>query len=142
MFNNVCSPQLIFAVQCKGSPKEHMVATVKVYDRADEFRIEIAGRFAGDRVGDIAQTWKNALLETGPRRFIVDISRLTAYDAAGRQLLEEMYRHGTQIAAGTPLSLVFLSEISAPPRRGPTPITDTRRRDMPAAVLRPIAAGQ
>lgn len=95
------------------------MATVKIYDRAHEFRIEIAGRLGGECVAEVETAWKNALLETGPRRFAVDISRLTGYDNSGRKLLREMYRHGTEFAAGTPLSLVFLNEISAPARRGP-----------------------
>jgi anti-anti-sigma regulatory factor len=95
------------------------VATVKVHDRAGEFRIEIVGRLAGECVHEIRTTWKNVLREAGTRRFTVDISRLSSYDSAGRKLLHDMYRHGTQIAAGTPLSLVFLSEISTPVGRGP-----------------------
>jgi hypothetical protein len=98
------------------------VATVKIYDRAGEFRIEIAGRFAGECVHEIRATWKNALQEIGNRRFTVDISRMTSYDAPGRKLLHDMYRHGTQIAAATPLSLALLNEISAPARRGPAAV--------------------
>jgi hypothetical protein len=95
------------------------VATVKIYDRAHEFRIEIAGRFAGHCVSDVGSAWKNVLRDAGTRRISVDISRLTGYDASGSKLLREMYQHGTHIAAGTPLSLVFLNEISLPARRGP-----------------------
>jgi hypothetical protein len=96
------------------------MGTVKIYDRANEFRIEIAGRFLGDSVTDVSTAWQNALLETYPRTFTVDISRLSGYDTAGRKLLHEMYNHGTQFAAGTPQSLVFLNEISVAPRNGPT----------------------
>ncbi len=96
------------------------MGTVKIYDRANEFRIEIAGRFLGDSVADVSMAWQTALLEAHPRSFTVDISRLSGYDTAGRKLLHEMYNRGTQFAAGTPQSLVFLNEISLPPRRGPT----------------------
>ena len=95
------------------------MATIKIYDRAEEFRVEIAGRFAGEIVNEAAACWKTALREIPPRRFTVDISRLTGYDTAGCKLLNRMYNHGTQFAASTPLSLVFLSEISAPIRRNP-----------------------
>lgn len=95
------------------------LATIKIYDRADEFRIELAGRFAGEVVNDAAAHWKNTLLETPPRRFKVDISRLSGYDPAGCKLLSKMYHHGAQFAAATPLSLVFLNEISVPLRRKP-----------------------
>ena len=95
------------------------MATIKIYDRADEFRIEIAGRFAGEVVNDAAAHWKNTLRETPPRRFKVDISRLSGYDPAGCKLLSKMYHHGALFAAATPLSLVFLNEISLPLRRKP-----------------------
>lgn len=117
---------------------------MKVYDRADEFRIEIAGRFAGECVKDIAACWEQALRETGPRRFTVDISRLSSYDAAGRKLLQEMYKHGTQIAAATPLSLVFLNEISTSPRVRPAIVPEAPTRSQPenSSLSRARAAGE
>lgn len=93
------------------------MATIKIHDRADEFRIEITGKFSGDIVNEAAAHWKDALHETPPRRFTVDISRLSGYDYPGCKLLSQMYHHGAQFAAATPLSLVFLSEISKPSRR-------------------------
>lgn len=95
------------------------MATIKIYDRADELRIEIVGKFAGESVEDVATAWTVAQMGATARRFMTDISRLSGYDPAGRKLLREMYRHGVQFAAGTPLSLVFLNEISTPLRRVP-----------------------
>ncbi len=95
------------------------MATIKIHDRADQFRIEIAGRFAGDIVFEVDASWKSVLIEPSQRRVIVDISRMSGYDGNGRRVLSEMYHHGTRIAAATPSSLVFLNEISAPQRRGP-----------------------
>jgi hypothetical protein len=107
---------LAFALSNSGG---RAVATITIHDRADEFRIEIVGRFSGDIVNDAAAHWKNALRETPPRRFTVDISRLNGYDYAGCKLLSKMYHHGAHFAASTPLSLVFLNEISLPVRRKP-----------------------
>jgi hypothetical protein len=42
---------------------------------------------------------------------------MTGYDYAGCSLLSDMQRHGTHISAGSPLSLVFLNEISRPQRK-------------------------
>ncbi len=96
------------------------MATIKIHDRADQFRIEIAGRFAGDIVFEVQATWEAVMNEPHARRVIVDISRLSGYDNNGRKILTEIYRHGTHIAAATASSLVFLNEISAPlSRRGP-----------------------
>ncbi len=116
-----------------------LVPTVKVYDRAEEFRIEIIGRFSGECVAEIAETWEKALGETGSRRFTIDISRLSSFDSAGRKLLYDMYRHGMQFAAGTPLSLVLLNEISAPPARA---TGRPRQAETTTHVPRAVAAGE
>ncbi|HTU45466.1 MAG TPA: hypothetical protein VMF91_10415 [Bryobacteraceae bacterium] len=123
----------------------HPMSTIKIYDGADEVRIEIAGRFQADSVNEVARMWRSALGETRARKCIVDISRISGYDTAGCKLLRDMYHHGTQIAAGTPLSLVFLNEISTPRRRGPALV---RERPAPKETsantsrLRPAAAGE
>ncbi len=101
------------------------MVSIKLRDNADEFRVEIAGRFAGGVVDDVLYIWKAVLLEGDSRRFTIDITQLTGYDYAGCSLLSDMQRHGTHISAGSALSLVFLNEISAPPtrpesRRGPS----------------------
>lgn len=106
--------------------------TIKIFDRADEFRIEIAGRLEGQSVADASRAWCAEMMAHSPRKCIVDISRLSAYDSAGLKLLREMHLHGTQIAAATPLSLVFLNEISAPRRRGPALVREQPRKREPA----------
>jgi hypothetical protein len=93
------------------------MATIRILDRSDSFRVTISGQFAGECVGDVASIWKHALSHSLSRRFKVDISGLAGYDTAGYKLLRDMYHHGTLFAAGTPLSLVFLNEISGPLRR-------------------------
>jgi hypothetical protein len=123
------------------------VATIKIYDRANEFRIEIVGRFAKEGVAEVSDAWKAAQLGTVTRKFTVDITRLTSYDSAGCTLLRQMYRHGTQFAAGTPLSLVFLNELSAPLRHGPALVQEApSKRSTDKAETRPhvraIAAGE
>jgi ABC-type transporter Mla MlaB component len=120
------------------------VATYKILDRADEFRIEIIGRLTGEGVQQVRRSWEQALKETTPRRLSVDISGLSGYDSSGRNLLEKMYRHGTEFAARTPSSLVFLNEISSTPRASAslitTPITKPQRPSEPP--LRAVASGQ
>jgi hypothetical protein len=91
-----------------------VVAKVRVYDRADEFRFEIVGKFAGGCVDDVASEWIVTLRDSFHRKFTVDISDMSGYDNAGRRLLRDMHKYGTQFACGTPLSLAFFSEISAP----------------------------
>ena len=120
------------------------VATYKITDRGDEFRIEIIGRFAADGVPEVKQSWQNALSEPAHRRLTVDISRLSGYDSAARKLLAEMYRHGTEFAARTPSSLVFLSEIANTPRTPAkliaAPISTSQKKIIEQPLR--VAAGQ
>jgi hypothetical protein len=69
---------------------------------------------------------------------------LTGYDSNGSKLLHKIYRHGTNFAAKTAQSLVFLSEIAQRPRRAPVvplPASDTRRKG-PISHVSAIASGQ
>ncbi len=125
------------------------MAAFKISHGADEFRIEITGKFTGHDVKDIETAWKNALHVTAPLRYTVDISRMSGYDTAARELLCEMYRHGTQFAAGTPSSLDFLAEISKPLRRAPVmettrnPVRITPEKQITSfPPLRAVAAGK
>ena len=97
------------------------MSTYKIYDRADEYRIEIIGRFVGPCVEDVQQCWEHALSEPTARILTVDISRVTGFEQPGRKLLRQMHQHGTKFAASTPRALVFLNEITTPERRGPAP---------------------
>jgi hypothetical protein len=103
--------------------------SINIRDNADEFRVEITGRFAGSVVDDVLYVWKTVLLEGDSRRFTIDITKLTGYDYAGCSLLSDMQRHGTHIVAGSPLSLVFLNEISSRRRNGPTPVRKSTQRE-------------
>jgi len=122
------------------------MATLKIRDWADEFRIEIIGRFAGSCTAEAANEWQRALSEPSRRRVVVDITRLSGYDIAGRQLLAHMHNHGTTIAAGTPLSLVFLHEITDTPKLDPgLTVEPTKGKKSPDATptrLRAQAAGE
>jgi hypothetical protein len=109
------------------------VATIKIHDRADQLRVEIVGKFAGDTVREVECVWRNALLESVPRHFTVDISRLSGYDAEGRKLLRDMCHRGTLLSAKTPLSLVFLSEISTAPQRRLAVVGESRISTKPVA---------
>lgn len=86
---------------------------IYIVDQAEEFRIEITGRFADSAVSNAAAAWKAALLVNTPRRISVDITRMTGYDRDGFLLLQNMHLHGTHIAAGTPRSLLFFNQISS-----------------------------
>jgi hypothetical protein len=128
------------------------VVSIKLRDNADEFRVEIAGRFAGSVVDDVLYMWKTVIQEGDSRRFTIDITQLTGYDYAGCSLLTDMQLYGTYISAGSALSLVFLNEISRPQRKlGPSLVRKKPRmeeaeprvrNEQPALSLVRIASGE
>ena len=88
------------------------MAVINIHDRADELRIEILGDFSGPCVRDTSATWRASLPDATHRRLTVDISEVSGCDAEGEELLREMYRHGTQIAAGNAAALDLLNKIT------------------------------
>jgi hypothetical protein len=96
------------------------VGNIKIFDLAEQFRIEIEGRFSGEIVPKVAECWHKALSELNPRRVIIDISQLSGYDPEGSRLLRQMYRHGTHLSARNARALAFLDEISTYKLPGPT----------------------
>jgi hypothetical protein len=111
---------------------------LKFKDGADEFRVTIIGKFSVDYVHEVESRWRSVLSEVHSRRFTVDISGLSGFDPAGRRLLREMYHHGAVFAASTPLSLVFLNEISAPRRRGVMIMPEKLSESQPEQESKPV----
>ncbi len=104
--------------------------TLNIRDNGGEFRIEIAGQLAGSVVEDVLFAWSAAMRENASRRIVVDITQLLGYDFQGRSLLQDMHRHGTQIAAASPQSLIFLNEISGPAKPGPALVRKATQKEI------------
>lgn len=97
-----------------------------IRDGADEVRVEISGSLSGSAVEELFQAWQRSMSHVFWRRFVVNLSGMTGYDAAGHALLHQMHNFGVVFAAATADSLRYLDEISRPtsaadlpaPRRG------------------------
>jgi hypothetical protein len=118
------------------------VATLKFHDKANEFRIEIIGKFSGPCVQEAADAWQGALRGSLQRKITADISRMSGYDQRGRATLRDMHLHGTAIAGGTPLALVFLNEITDMRNPGPALVlqSETRRKQPQQSTPTPKSA--
>jgi len=113
--------------------------SINIRDNGGEFRIEIAGRLAGTVVEDVLFAWSEGMRDNASRRIVVDITQLLGYDFQGRSLLQDMHRHGTQIAAASAQSLVFLNEISGRPKLGPALVRKTAQKESQSeAVVAPF----
>jgi hypothetical protein len=106
------------------------LVTLNIRDNGGEFRIEIVGRLAGSVVDDVLFAWSAAMRENASRRIVVDITQLLGYDFQGCSLLQDMHRHGTQIAAASAQSLVFLNEISGPVKPGPALVRKATHKEL------------
>ncbi len=119
------------------------MGNIRILDLAEQFRIEIEGRFAGDIVPEAARYWHQALSEANPRRLTVDISQLSGYDIEGSALLRKMYRHGAYISARNARALAFLDEISSHKLPGPTLVykseDEAKRKSEGKAAVKPLA---
>src|SRR6478672_7249307 len=107
------------------------LVSINIRDNGGEFRIEIAGSLTGSVVEDVLFAWSAAMRDNASRRIVVDITQLLGYDFQGRSLLQDMHRHGTQIAAASPQSLIFLSEISGPTKPGPALVRKAPQKESP-----------
>ena len=115
--------------------------TINIRDNGGEFRIEIAGRLAGSVVEDVLFAWSTAMRDHACRRIVVDITQLLGYDFQGYSLLQDMHRHGTQIAAASAQSLIFLSEISGPARPGPALVRKATQKEVRSEPARDQVGG-
>jgi hypothetical protein len=124
--------------------------TLDIRDGADEVRVEICGNLSDSRVDELFQAWQRSMSHIFWRRFVVSLSGLTGYDAAGHALLHQMHNFGVIFAAATPQSLHYLDEISRPtsvadvsafvPRRAVERATPAHRHSARSASGSPLAA--
>ena len=59
------------------------MGTLDIRDGADEVRVAICGNLTDSRVEELFQAWQRSMSHIFWRRFVVNLSDLTGYDAAG-----------------------------------------------------------
>ncbi|HXR77469.1 MAG TPA: hypothetical protein VN737_15925 [Bryobacteraceae bacterium] len=119
-----------------------------IRDGADEVRVEICGRLSDSAVENLFQAWQRSMSHVFWRRFVVNLSGLTGYDAAGHALLHQMHKFGVIFAAATAESLHYLDEISRPAvdvtapilRRGVERAMPVHRHSARTASISPLSA--
>jgi outer membrane lipoprotein-sorting protein len=70
-----------------------------IHDGASEFRFELTGSPADGDIAELEQCWNTAASTVAGKAFVVDLSRLTGIDDAGRQLLDRWHQTGAQFRA-------------------------------------------
>src|SRR5258706_13877775 len=61
--------------------------------------LSVEGRLAGALVSTLEQCWKELKAAAPHEKFYVDLCGVSFIDAAGKMLLQEMYRQGEQLVA-------------------------------------------
>ncbi len=73
--------------------------------------LSVEGRLAGTLVGTLEQCWKELRAASPQEKFHVDLCGVSFIDAAGKMLLQEMYRQGGQLVADGCLNQAIVKEI-------------------------------
>ena len=73
-----------------------------MHDESTRFRFDLIGNLSKDAVQDLEQARQTASSVFYGRCLIVDLTRLTTVDVAGRQLLEEWHARGAQLVVASP----------------------------------------
>ncbi|MBS1871707.1 MAG: STAS domain-containing protein [Acidobacteria bacterium] len=89
------------------------------HDQRNAFRFVLRGPLDGKSVQELEQAWVTARSTIGTREVVVDVSRLTALDSAGFDLLSRMRESGARLTAERPPespSLIRELGVSAAPK--------------------------
>src|ERR1700756_1829549 len=73
--------------------------------------LSVEGRLAGALVATLEQCWKELRAASPQEKFYVDLCGVSFIDAAGKMLLQEMYRQGGQLVADGGLNQAIVKEI-------------------------------
>src|SRR5258707_10210734 len=73
--------------------------------------LSVEGRLAGALVSTLEQCWKELKAAAPHEKFYVDLCGVSFIDAAGKMLLQEMYRQGGQLVADGCLNQAIVKEI-------------------------------
>src|SRR5246500_3503545 len=80
--------------------------------------LSVEGRLAGALVATLEQCWKELRAASPQEKFYVDLCGVSFIDAAGKMLLQEMYRQGGQLVADGCLNQAIVKEIIGRPKAG------------------------
>jgi outer membrane protein TolC/ABC-type transporter Mla MlaB component len=73
--------------------------------------LSVEGRLAGTLVATLEQCWKELRTASPQEKFYIDLCGVSFIDAAGKMLLQEMYRQGGQLVADGCLNQAIVKEI-------------------------------
>lgn len=84
---------------------------ITIREQADSTAICLEGRLVGPWVEELKRCWQKTLAASAGRKLRAELDAVTFVDAAGKQLLREMYQCGAELKARGVLTSYWLSQI-------------------------------
>jgi hypothetical protein len=94
---------------------------ITVHDKPGALTFQLEGRLAGPWVRVLEECWPSALAGRRKPTPRVDLTGVTAIDAAGRACLAALHRQGAEFVAADCLTKAVVAEITTAPVTGPDP---------------------
>ena len=103
---------------------------ITLHDHPNQLRFRLEGKLAGAWVSELRQCWQTAISTTQSRVVTLDLSEVDFVCPEGQALLADMYRHGVQFKAVTPLIRSLIAEIERAARYATVEEPPSRRSDV------------
>jgi ABC-type transporter Mla MlaB component len=88
---------------------------ITVHDKPGALTFQLEGRLAGPWVRVLQECWQSALARQRRPTLRVDLTEVTAIDAAGRACLAALHRRGAEFVAADCLMKAVVAEITGAP---------------------------
>ena len=91
---------------------------ITVHHKPGGLTLQLEGRLAGDDVQVLEECWQRTTTGEHQATFRVDLTGVTAIDAAGRACLVALHRQGAEFIAADCLTKAIVDEIRQSPDDG------------------------
>jgi ABC-type transporter Mla MlaB component len=85
---------------------------ITVHDQPEALTFQLEGRLGGEGVKTLEECWQGAVIREHKAVLRVDLTEVTAIDAAGRACLIALHRQGAEFIAADCLTKAMVAEIS------------------------------
>ncbi len=85
---------------------------ITVHDQPEALTFQLEGRLGGEGVLALEECWQSAVTREHEAILLVDLTEVTAIDAAGRACLVALHRQGAEFIAADCLTKAMVTEIS------------------------------
>jgi anti-anti-sigma regulatory factor len=84
---------------------------ITTHSTAASLTFQLEGRLVGPWVAELRNCWRKAASDDGSRALHIDLRAVTYVDAAGKELLADLYRQGAELLALDCLMKAVVAEV-------------------------------